>query len=336
MNRYLAGLVILLAIAVAYFVWVKPGGDTTNLPDRAFKVDSEEQIHKVFIAQRDGDSFTLERDGNDWIVNGKYKAMPGSIRNLLFTLTNMEIEYIPPRAAIPSITKDLASLGIKVEVYNSNGERIRNYYIGGTDPGARSTYMVVEGEEQPYAMYVPTWEGNLRERFLLKLKDWRDRTVVAVEPDEIKSVKVNYPRAASASFILERDDAGDFSVRRLDRIDQSEQRDVVSGAVQYFLIGLEKIGAESIESDNPYRTEIENFVPFWELEVTTLDGDQKQLKIWPFNPQEEKIDYSEDFMRKGPFRYFGATNDGELYLLQRPNLEKLLVTYDYFFQVPRN
>jgi hypothetical protein len=336
MNKYLAGLVILLALAAAYFVWVEPGEDVTKLPDRAFKVDSEDQIHKVFIAQRDGDSFTLERDGKDWIVNGKYKAMTGSIRNLLFTLTNMEIEYIPPRAAMPSITKDLATLGVKVEVYNKSGERIRNFYVGGTDPGARSTYMVVEGEEQPYAMYVPTWEGNLRERFLLKLKDWRDRTVIAYEPDEIKSVKVNYPRASAASFILERDDAGDFFVRRLDRIDQSEQRDVVSGAVQYFLIGLEKIGAESFESDNPYRAEIENYVPYFELEVNTLDGAQNQLKIWPFNHIEEKIDYSEEFMQKEPFRFFGATNDGELYMLQRPNLEKLLVTYDYFFQVPRN
>lgn len=336
MKKLLIPILFILAAFSAYLLFFR-SPDGASLPDRAFCVKDADEIQKIFIAHRDGDQFTLERsNGNQWVVNGKYDVFPNAMNNLLDAITRMEIEYIPTRAAIPAIVKDLSALGVKVEIYDRNGQRIRNYYVGGTDPSGRSTYMIVEDQQQPYAMYIPSWEGNLRERFLLKTKDWRNRVVFSEDPEDIASAKVFYPRTPSAGFILQRTGPRSFDVKRESVLDQTEARGLSTGAVERFLIGFEKLGAEAIEDENPRRSEITKYVPFCQISLTRNDGSADTLSLWPYNQEQNSIDFTPEFINKGPFRFFGELNGDDFYLLQRPMLENLLVTYDYFFQVPRD
>lgn len=335
MNRILWSLLLILLVVGAYVYFYKLD-NTASLPDRAFGVEESEDIGKIFIGHRDGDQFTLERQGNQWLVNGQYPVFPNAMVNLLDAVTRMEIEYIPTRSAVPSIVRDLATLGIKVEIFDRSGEKIRNFYIGGTDPTGRSTYMIVEGQEQPYAMYIPSWEGNLRDRFLLKTKDWRDRTVITSSPEKIAKVEIEYPRTSSAGFVLEKEEGGQYNVSRTQGLDQREERELVTAAVQHFLTGFEKIGAESIDSDNPKRAEITRLIPYCTVQITYANGQTDSLALWPYNQAEEMIDFSPEFISQGPFRFFGEKNREDLYLLQRPMLEKIIVSYDYFFRIPRD
>jgi hypothetical protein len=336
MNRILLILLIILLLVAGYYIFIRDGGVMMDLSDREFAVENTEKIQRVFIAHRDGDTFLLERDGNGWTVNGKYKVFPNAMRNLMEALGKMEIEYIPANAAIPSIVKDMSSIGCKVEVYDRSGERIRNFYIGGTDPGGRSTYMIVEGKEQPYAMFIPYWEGNLRERFLLKMNDWRDRTIFQEDPEDIKKVTISYPRSASSGFVLEQKGNRNYTLRRTVGLDQSENRKLSTGAVERFLFSFDRIGAESIDNDNPNQNEVRQFVPFCTLIFERTDNSVDSLSFWPYNFNEEKIDFSEDFMSKGPFRYFADRNGDDFLLMQQPVLKDILVTYDYFFEIPRD
>ena len=63
------------------------------------------------------------------------------------------------------MVKSLASEGIKVELYDRKGEKIKAYYVGGATPDERGTYMIMENAEEPYVAHIPSWEGNLRFRF---------------------------------------------------------------------------------------------------------------------------------------------------------------------------
>lgn len=337
MNRYLIAIFMILLIISGGVYYYNSSDTGIDVSDRQFAVKDSEDIHKVFIAHRDGDSFVLERKKGSWVLDGKYSVFNNAITNLLEVLTRMEIQYIPTNAAVPNIVRDLASLGVKVEVYGKRGEKLRSFYVGGTDPSGRSTYMIVEGKNQPYAMYIPTWEGSLRERFLLKQNDWRDRVVFAYEPQDIQSVQVTYPRAAAAGFVLERslEKPEEFVVEKIIGTSLGDASPL-KGAIQNFLIGFEHGGAESIESANKNREAIVEKVPYCIIEITRTNGSLDSLRIWPYNQVEEKIDFSEEFIAIGPFRYFVEKNGNELFLMQLPKLEKILVSYDYFFRIPRD
>ena len=73
-------------------------------------------------------------------------------------------------------------------------------------------------------MFIPYWEGNLRERFLLKINDWRDRTIFQEDPEEIKKVTISYPRSSASGFILEQKGNRAYDVRRMKGLEQSENR----------------------------------------------------------------------------------------------------------------
>lgn len=336
MNRILLIIFLILLLAGGYFVFFRNNDALIDLSDRAFAVENTDKVQKIFIAHRDGDTFLLERDGNDWTVNDEYRVFPNAMRNLLEVLGKMEVEYIPTKAAIPSIVRDMSSIGCKVEVYDRSGEKIRNFYVGGTDPAARSTYMIVEGKEQPYAMFIPYWEGNLRERFLLKLNDWRDRSIFREDPEDISKVTIKYPRSAASGFELVKKGSRNYEVRRTEGLGQAENRELSRGAVERFLYAFELVGAESIDNDNPRKNEVRQFVPLCTLKLERADGSVDSLAFWPYNFNDEKIDFSEDFLAKGPFRYFADMNGEDFLLMQQPVLKDILVTYDYFFEVPRD
>ena len=119
-------------------------------------------------------------------------------------------------------------------------------------------------------------------------------------------------------------------------LDQSESRKLSSGAVERFLFSFDRIGAESIDNDNPNQNEVRQYVPFCTLKLERTDGSVDSLSFWPYNFSEEKIDFSEDFLSKGPFRYFADRNGEDFLLMQQPVLADILVTYDYFFMIPRD
>ena len=99
------------------------------------------------------------------------------------------------------MVSNLATEGIKVEIYDRQDELIKTYYVGGAPPDERGTYMMLEGFEQPYVAHIPGWDGNLRFRYNLVGDEWRSRILFPGELEEIESVSIAYPRQRSKSSV---------------------------------------------------------------------------------------------------------------------------------------
>lgn len=70
-NYWLIAIFLLLGGATAwYFGGGKQSSNSTLGWDRLFKVE-EQDIQKIFIAKRTGETTTIERDGGGWKVNGQ-------------------------------------------------------------------------------------------------------------------------------------------------------------------------------------------------------------------------------------------------------------------------
>ena len=127
-----------------------------------FPVRNTDEIGKIFIADRKGETALLERKKDQWIYNGKYPARPTAISLLLETISKINVLTIPSERAVPGMVKEIAADGVKVEIYDRKGKALKTYYIGGITSDQHGTIMIMEGSEQPYVMHIPSFVGQLR------------------------------------------------------------------------------------------------------------------------------------------------------------------------------
>ncbi|MEK7257317.1 MAG: DUF4340 domain-containing protein [Bacteroidota bacterium] len=331
-NLWLLLLFLVLGGGTAWYLLGKSKQKSTLGWDRMFKVENPDDIHKIFLAKRTtGETTTLERQGKDWIYNGKWKARPGAIKNLLEAVTQVQLKYVPPQAAIPGIVKDLATRSIKVEVYNKAGKNLKTYYVGGTTADGRGTYMIMENSDLPHVMELPLMEGLVLARYDLSGEDWRDRAVFSYQPEEIQAVSMEYPTQRSKSFRLEK--TGDsYSVKPFYENTQPIERPISKGRVEAFLTGFERLVAEGFENGYEYKDSIRQLIPFTVITVKDTKGNEKKAALYSSYIAQSDIGggRTKDVVE----RYFADVSTGDFMLVQDLVFNKIFWAYEAFFEEP--
>ncbi len=330
-------LFVLLGGGTLWYLNSKPEEKTTLLgADREFAFEDTSRIHKIFLADREGETVTLERDGKYWTYNAQYRARPNAVENLLDAIRRVEVKYKPPQAAIPNMVRDLAAYGIKVELYDRRDQLLKSYYVGGGTADERGTHMIMEDAEQPYVCYLPSWEGNIRFRYNLKGEDWRDKTIFQDRPQEIAAISVEYPKQRSKSFRLERT-AGGFKVRPFYATTPEINGRVNEGLVRTYLDGFRWIAAEAFETTNPLRDSILQLVPFSTITLKRTDGQEKTVRLFPIFLENEVLDPKYGLRTTTPNvpaeRFFAdVQHSGDFMLVQQRVFGKLLWAYPFFYE----
>ena len=92
---------------------------SSNINSNMFAVEDTSCISKIFLADRNGTSILLEKNKNNWILNKKYDVKKSSINFLLSTIKDIRVHKSVPINATNNIIKDIATNGIKVEIYSN-------------------------------------------------------------------------------------------------------------------------------------------------------------------------------------------------------------------------
>ncbi|MCC6725236.1 MAG: DUF4340 domain-containing protein [Saprospiraceae bacterium] len=326
-NYLLLAIFLLLAGFTAWYVLSGKKDEKHTLGwDRNFKVE-ERDIQKIFLAKRTGVTTTLERDGDHWKVNGQWRASENAVENLLETVTKLELAFVPPPAAFSNITREMASRGIKVEIYGKNNKLIKAYYIGGVTPDAGGTYALLDGSEQPMVLKLPLMDGQIRTRYDLQGDDWRDRHIFPYKPEEIAAVSVEYPHQRNQGFKLSKTD-GDWSIKPFYDNVPAINKPVSEGKVEGFLTGFEGLMAETFNNEYEHKDSIRQMVPFSVVSITDTKGKEKKAAFFPtyktdLNTGERRNDIVE--------RFFTETNEGDWFITQNGVFKKVFWGYDSFF-----
>lgn len=330
MNRrtwLMVALFLLLGAGAFYALRQKNAqSGTRNSWDTEFAVDNPEDIHKIFLADRSGRTATLEREGDHWMYNGKYRARPTAVQTLMETLTRVKVYYVPPEAAKDNAVRDIAASGIKVELYNKAGKPLKVYYVGGVNNEESGTYMMMEGAKQPYVTHIPGFVGQLRVRFFLDEDSWRDRAVFSEKPEDIQSVSVEYPQQKSESFRLEKTGPAEYAVKPFFSTTHRNPNPQRKGVPEAYLLEFESKIAEAFETRNPRRDSVTALVPFAIVSVKKTDGTEKRARFWPVSV-ERTYDTKEIYV----VRYFTELN-GDFLLTQEQVFSPIFRGYDFFFQ----
>ena len=333
MKKTLILLLLFLVIGgFTYYLTTKKDTKTTLLTAaRNFAVTDIDQVHKIFIADRNGKNITLERQKSHWQLNGKHRANPNAINTLLNTIQKLKIKYTPPRTAIKNIINDIATNNIKVEIYNQSGEKIRSYYVGGVTNDELGTHMIKEDAEEPFVTYVPGFEGSLRVRYMTDEINWRDKAIFQEGLSAIQSVSIEYPKQKNKSFKLVRNGKS-FDLMPFYKNTPKINRPIAQGQIEKYLIGYERLVAENFANHYKERDSIEQLLPFSIIRLKTENAEEKVVKLHPILKKSKTGQLLLNEEGTGIVeKYFADVDGTDFMLIQQLVFGKILWGYENFY-----
>jgi len=251
-NRTAIILVIILSSISFWFIINKKNG-TIKETLRDFAVADTSSINKIFLADKNGNSITLERQvAGNWTVNGKYNVRPDAIQTLLNTIKKIDIKEPIGKNAQDNVIKRLAAKAVKCEIYQNN-KLTKAYYVGTETPDQTGTYMILIDLEtmkpsaRAFITYIPGFEGYLTTRYFVEERGWRDRTVFQYIPNEIKSVKVEVPSNPEYNYELSVKGNNNYELKMLSSNQLLSNVDTM--AVKQYLSYFQQLNFESFEID---------------------------------------------------------------------------------------
>jgi len=303
--------------------------------DRDFAVEDIEEVHRIFIARRDGAKTRLEREGDHWVYNGKYKANPAVMRPLLDAIEKVRMRYKPANAAVENMVNHLATKGIKVELYNKAGENLKTYYLGGSTQDGLGTYMIMEGAEQPYVVELPAWEGNISVRFSHVGDEWRDKSIFDEELEDIQSLSVEYPKQKNQSFRIEARGSS-YELSPFYEITPEITRPQAEGSIENYLSGFERVIAEGFRNDYSKKDSVRQLIPFSIITLANKSGDSTQARFFTVEEPDKIFQdpSTGEYVRSKPkFERFYVDLNGEDFLqTQQLPIQQIFWGYPSFFE----
>ena len=133
------------------------------------------------------------------------------------------------RASHDNIVKQLAVNSTKVEVYQivprinlfnriklfPYEKRTKVFYVGDATKDSSGTFMLKEGAEKAYIVYIPGFRGFITTRFTAQPDDWRDHGIFSASMADIQSISVEFNREPQSSFSIENTGRHQYAMTRL-------------------------------------------------------------------------------------------------------------------------
>jgi len=263
--------IILVGIAV-YFLF-RNNFSTVRKEDRDFAIEDTASVSRIFIADRNNNSVTLDRKGpGEWQLNSKYETRNEGVSFILDCLKKIRVQSRVPKNSFNTVVRELSSTGIKLEVYQNNDAKpVKTYFIGGSTQDVLGTYMMLSNSTVPFVTEVPGFTGYLTPRFSPVERDWLIPEVVDLAPSEIRSVTMEYMTQPENTFTIERY-GNTYRVYSLST--QKEIRKVDTLRIANYLKGFARLNFESWDRHFDERQEdsLRNVQPVSVLTVVDVKG----------------------------------------------------------------
>jgi hypothetical protein len=336
MKKTLAYLVILLVLAFfAWYLLLRGDSNPFGVNEAAFTVKDTANIGKIFMADNGGQSLLLERTDSGWVVNKQYKVMPAPMVQLLTTLNRQAAISPVPDAARNNVIKALSGDAVKVEVYNRKGDKLTVFYVGNEAYKFTGTLMLTEGATKPYLVKIDDFSGYLRPRYSTDIKDWRDRTIFNLLPDQIKTITVQYPAHPVNSFIIQNNN-GDVTVNTDSAVIKANTFNKRRASV--YLKFFTNINAEGYANgDFGLDSTLRSVPKKCSIDVATNAGNTKHIDVYwmPLNRRSKNLLTADRYTPDDydPDRFFAVINNAkDTVVIQKFVFEKIFRNGYEFYQ----
>ena len=343
-NKFAIILTIVLIAIAVLLIWNNRYLTTLRGDSADFMVWDTASITKVYLADRSDNETLLERQADGWTLNHDYKAHPKKIDQLLYTLYRVRVKMPVSRASHDNIIAQMASRSYKVEVYQMvprinlfnkiklfyHEKRTKVFYVGDATQDSSGTFMLREGADQAYIVYIPGFRGYISTRFTAVPDDWRDHTVFHDAMGDIQSVTLEFGGHPELDFRVENVGKHQFKLTRL--ADQKElpfdTLKVINllssfGDLRFEALLNTSMPQKRMDSikDSPY---------LHKLTLLNKEGETTEMKTFSKRVQL-RLGIPEEEHEFDPDRLYALVNDGrDLVLIQHYIFDKVLKDVTYY------
>jgi len=309
-----------LIILMAALIWfLSTDKKSTISVENNFAISDTASVSKIFIADRNGTTINLNRNEKNWVINNKYVVRKDAINTILTTIKQIRIQRPVSKNAFDNVIKNLATTGVKIELYTNQETPNKTYTIGSSTSNHLGTYMFLAGSETPFIVHIPSFNGFLSPRYgiqgnKISEKDWRTTNIFSLKAEKIARVIVNHIQQPKKSFTLTTDSM--ILLNNLGNKVSFNQENALQ-----FLNAFKLINCESYKED---KEKIEFATPLHEL---ILNNDT--LRTYAIGNGKLVKDKEDNFTVK---RMHATFNNGELMLIQDYVFNKVLITIDQLQQ----
>jgi len=340
-NQGILIVTILIVLSlIALYVKNKKGRTSTLDEDaRKFKVEDTASINKIILSDKKGNTITLERTKDGWIVNNTYKARSDAIQTLLYTIRMVDVKYPVPKSMKAGVLRTMAGFATQVKIYSKN-KLIKQYYVGHNTQDYEGTYMLLtnldeeKNYDDPFICHIPGFTGFLTVRYFTNLEEWRSKLVINVTPPEINYVEYKNLEKPDSSFKIEIINPNEFAV-----YDGKGQKLTVNPIkVKQYLAYLQNLNANALltHTEKHLVDSIAQIQPFAVLNLAYKNPPHIKSYSFYYKPSTPEINskYGIDYKYDPDHLYvrFPAweTKEIETALIQYYVFGKLFQNYNYF------
>ena len=306
---------VLLVIIIFYLYNDKKISSNSN--SNMFAVEDTSCISKIFLADRNGTSILLEKNKNNWILNKKYDVKKSSINILLSTIKDIRVHKSVPINATNNIIKDIATNGIKVEIYsNKKNKLLRSYTLGQPTADYLSNYIINNDEETPYIVNIPGFNGFLTPRYgvqvnNLDINSWRSTLIFKKSAKKINNLSLTNFLDSSKSFSINNKECLLYDFKQ-------NQVKVNKNIIDKYVKVCSKLNCESYSNTNKFND--------YNKLLFEISIDTDTLKIYELN--RDLLKYKEH--NYNVKRMLGVLNNNQYMLIQAHVFNKVLINIDEF------
>ncbi|MBL7684047.1 MAG: DUF4340 domain-containing protein [Flavipsychrobacter sp.] len=290
MKKTVVYIIILAALSWAVYYFVFRDRDAFSGDEAGFTIADTSAIAKIFMADKRGNTILLERKNGSWLLNNQYPVMNQPVSNILYTLMSQGAQYPVAQHMRDGIIKMLAGEGVKVEVYDADGDKMRVFYVAGQANNNAGSYMLMQGSETPYVVQIPGFPGYIATRYSTNIADWRDRSVFTIPKAEINTISIKYPDAPLNNFTIRRDAAGGLTADIDPALSAGKQ--VNKRRVDVFSAYFEKLYSEGYINGTIKLDSVIKSVPLMcVIEASTKQGKTQKADIYlmPLNRRSKNM-----------------------------------------------
>lgn len=335
--------IVLIAIAVLLF-WNNRYLSTLRGDSADFMVWDTASITKVYLADRRDNETLLERHGDTWTLNSDYKAHPKKIDQLMYTLYKVRVRMPVSRASHDNIVAQLSSRSTKVEVYQIvprinlfnkiklffHEKRTKVFYVGEATMDNSGTFMLREGAQQAFIVYIPGFRGYISTRFTAVPDDWRDHTIFHESLANIQSVTIEFGDDPMRSFRVENTGRHQY---QLTRLGDNEVLPIDTLKVINLLSSFNDVRFEALINNITPQPRIDSIRDSQFLHrITLVDKEGKATSMKTYSKRVQRIlEIPEEAHAIDVDRMYAfVNNDRDLVLVQYYSFDKLLRDVNYY------
>lgn len=290
-----------------------------NLNQKDFAIADSSNVSKIIMSDKSGNSILLQKNNNIWTINNKYEVWQRQIDYTLKVMEDIRIKSSVSEKKIDYVIKNIATTGVKIELFQDN-KRIRSYYIGGNTKDYKGTYMMIEGSETAYIMHIPDRNpGILNPKFGIegtKVNEniWRAPVVIDYINNDIKKIVCEDVTNPEQSFTVDLENKSLYNFTE-------EKVEIEKTSLSYWNLAFEDLKCGAYKPNltkeefdlvkKIYITTKSTTDSLFIYDITSIQSNKKE-----FNPSVE-------------YKY-SSFNNSDLFIIQNNIFNKVLITLDEF------